>query len=189
MKPTSDSREMHRDKIFMRLKSKLRGQPARFEQMVLDGIESLMDLPEDHETDEERGLWFENQKLKLKARRERLSGCIKIDEAAELLGINTSALRMRISRGTLLAFKEGHEYYIPRWQFDLSTDDHLVRGFDEILAHLRTFDDNPDTCRNKLLWLTSPCEIFDGKTPIDAMKNGQISAVMDYLPSIGGGHR
>ncbi|HYX39658.1 MAG TPA: hypothetical protein VE954_41705 [Oligoflexus sp.] len=189
MQPTSDSREIVRERIFLRLKSKLRGKPARFEQLVLEGLESLADVPEDYETDEERELWFENQKLKLLARRERLSGCMKLDETAQLLGVSVNALYMRISRGNLLAFKEGKEHFVPRWQFDLSTDNQLIRGFDQVLAHLKEFDDNSDTFKNKLLWLTRPCERFDSETPIEAMKKGRIHEVMDYLASIGGGHR
>lgn len=189
MQTTSETRDIQREKFFLRLKSKLRQKPARLERMVLESLEGLIDMPEDYETDEEQELWLENEKLKALARRERLSNCIKIDAAAELLGVNVPALYMRLQRGTLLGFKEGKEYFIPRWQFDLGSDNQMIAGFDHVLAHLRESSDNSDTFRNKILWLTRASALFDGATPIEALKQGSLASVMDYLMSIGGGQR
>lgn len=57
-----------------------------------------------------------------------------VQEAAELLSVDASRIRHRISDGSLYAFKVGRRLRLPRWQFTDSTPPEPLPGLRAVLA-------------------------------------------------------
>ncbi len=57
-----------------------------------------------------------------------------VQEAAELLGVDASRIRHRISDRSLYAFKVGRQLRLPRWQLTDSTPPEPLRGLRAVLA-------------------------------------------------------
>jgi hypothetical protein len=113
-------------------------------------------------------------------RQELLANSITSSTVAELLGCeNRSTVRDRRLAKKILGLKEGGVYKYPLWQFDPEGDDGIIDGFPQVLAALDVSD------FTKLNWLCKPHLAFEGKTPIEVLKTGEIKAVVVEARAVG----
>lgn len=113
-------------------------------------------------------------------RRELLLGSITSSKVAELLGCrNRATVRDRRLANALLGVKDGGVYKYPLWQFDPEGDDGVINGLPEVLAALDVSD------FIKLNWLNKPHLAFEGKTPIEMLKKGEIESVVTEARAVG----
>jgi len=113
-------------------------------------------------------------------RRELLAGSITSSKVAELLGCeNRSTVRDRRLTNRILGLKDNGVYKYPLWQFDPEGDDGVVDGLPEILAALDVSD------FAKLNWFMKPHLAFEGKTPVEMLKRGEIEAVVIEARAVG----
>lgn len=113
-------------------------------------------------------------------RRKLLADSITSPKVAELLDCeNRSTVRDRRLAKRILGIKEKGVYKYPIWQFDPSGDDGVIDGFPQVLAALDVSD------FTKLNWLCKPHSAFDGKTPVEMLKQGEIMAVVIEARAVG----
>lgn len=113
-------------------------------------------------------------------RRELLADSITSSKVAELLGCeNRSTVRDRRLAKRILGLRENGVYKYPLWQFDPEGDDGVIDGFPEVLAALDVSD------FTKLNWLCKPHLAFEGKTPIEMLKQGAREAVTLEAKAVG----
>jgi hypothetical protein len=108
--------------------------------------------------------------------RERLlaaeGGTLTAEEAAGTLGVSRQAIDNRRKRGGLLAVQLGRRgFRYPAWQF---TADGVLPGLKETLAALG--DLGPWV---QLAFLLNDNAWLDGRRPLDALRAGEIEAVVD----------
>ena len=80
---------------------------------------------------------------------------------------------------TLLGVKDRGVYKYPLWQFDPEGDDGVIDGLPEVLNTLDVSD------FIKLNWLSKPHLAFEGKTPIEMLKQGRVEAVVTEARAVG----
>ncbi len=115
-------------------------------------------------------------------RQELLADSITSTKVAELLGCeNRSTVRDRRLAKSILGIKDKGVYKYPLWQFDPEGDDGVVDGFPEVLTALDVSD------FTKLNWLMKPHLAFEGKTPVEMLKQGEIEAVVVEARAVGMG--
>jgi hypothetical protein len=115
-------------------------------------------------------------------RRELLADSITSSKVAELLGCeNRSTVRDRRLSKRILGLRENGVYKYPLWQFDPEGDDGVIDGFPKVLAALDVSD------FTKLNWLRKSHLAFEGKTPIEMLKQGAIEAVTIEARAVGVG--
>jgi hypothetical protein len=104
-------------------------------------------------------------------RRDLLAGALKTGDVARLLGRSRQAVHDRVKAGTILAVDDGGELRYPSWQFDPDGERGVVAGLPEVLAALRV---EP---LSKARWLTRPSALFEGRTPLQALKEREMDRV------------
>ena len=115
-------------------------------------------------------------------RRELLADSITSTKVAELLGCeNRSTVRDRRLAKRILGIKDKGVYKYPIWQFDPEGDDGILDGLPEVLDALDVSD------FIKLNWLMKPHLAFEGKTPLEMLKQGEIEAVITEARAVGVG--
>lgn len=105
-------------------------------------------------------------------RRDLLAGSLKTSDVARLLGRSRQAVHDRVKAGTLLAIDDGGELRYPPWQFDPAGERGVVSGLPEVLAALRV---EP---LSKARWLMRPNALFEGRTPLQALKDADKELVV-----------
>lgn len=105
-------------------------------------------------------------------------GTVTATKAAELLGqITRQAVEKRRERGTLLAIMVGGEYRYPLFQFDSQS---VLPGLQEVLKAF--------TVRSgwtQLSVLISPQDALDGRSLVDALKQGDVKAAVSVAATFG----
>ena len=118
----------------------------------------------------------------MKRRRELLADSITSSKVVELLGCeNRSTVRDRRLAKRILGIKDKGVYKYPLWQFDPEGDDGVIDGLTEVLAALDVSD------FVKLNWLMKPHLAFEGKTPVEMLKQGDAKAVVVEARAVGVG--
>lgn len=105
-------------------------------------------------------------------RRDLLAGALKTSDVARLLGRSRQAVHDRVKAGTLLAIDDGGELRYPPWQFDPEGERGVISGLSEVLAALRV---EP---LSKARWLMRPNALFEGRTPLQALKDADKELVV-----------
>jgi hypothetical protein len=105
-------------------------------------------------------------------RRQLLADTLTSSEVAQILGTTRQTPIDRLQNGTLLALRDGGTWHFPAWQFDPMGPDGIVQGLAEVLAALET---SPFI---KARWLQMPHPELNGKTPLEALRNGQAARVI-----------
>lgn len=113
-------------------------------------------------------------------RRALLAGALKTGQVAELLGRSRQAVHDRAAEGALLAINDSGEHRYPAWQFDPSAKRGVVPGLPDVLATLAV---DP---LSKARWLTRPNAVLEGRSPLDALKNGEQERVIAEARGVGG---
>lgn len=109
-------------------------------------------------------------------RRQLLANSITTPQVAKLIGCQAiTTVHDRRKARTLLGLKDNGVYKFPLWQFDPEGDDGVIDGLPEILKALDLSD------FAKLNWLSKPLAPFDGRTPIEVLKNADQHEVEDLI--------
>ena len=112
-------------------------------------------------------------------RRELLQNALETADVQKRLGTSRQAVHKRVNDGALLAVIEGGKYRYPLWQFDVNGPDGVVQGLPDVLRELAvpTF--------SKMNWLTRSNAIFEGQTPLEILKSGDVERVVQMAGAIG----
>ena len=117
-----------------------------------------------------------NLKRYYQRRRELLANSITTPEVAKLIGCQAiTTVHDRRKAGTLLGLKDNGVYKFPLWQFDPEGDDGVIERLPEILKTLQISD------FAKLNWLTKPLRAFEGRTPVEVLKSGELLDIEDLI--------
>lgn len=99
-------------------------------------------------------------------------------EVASLLGVSSAAVTKRRAKGGLIAFKHKEDWRYPRWQFDGAA---VLPG---AVAAWQVLPDRHDVA-GLVRWFTLPSRQLKGRTPIDAIRHGDVDAVFDAASYVG----
>jgi hypothetical protein len=113
------------------------------------------------------------------ATRDALVGdSLSTGEVAALLGVSAAAVKKRLGKGGLIAFKHKEDWRYPRWQF---------RGTDvssEAIAVWKVLPDRHDVA-GLVRWFTLPSRHLGDRTPIQAILDGDVGAAIDAASYVG----
>lgn len=103
-----------------------------------------------------------------------LTGAISASLVAELLGFQSRQTpHDRVKNNRLLAVKDNGVYKFPLSQFDPSGADGTLDGLPEVLEALENV-----SSFTKLNWLSLPNSVFNGSTPWEMLKRGEVERVV-----------
>lgn len=111
-------------------------------------------------------------------RRRLLDGALTPSHVARLLGRSRQTIHDRVRNGTLLAVNDGGVLRFPPWQFDPHGPKGVIAGLPEVLAALAV----PPL--SKISWLTRPNPYFEGRTPLEVLKSGDITRVVSEAAAV-----
>jgi hypothetical protein len=112
-------------------------------------------------------------------RRELLEGSLTASQVATLLGTTRQTPHDRVKSDTLLAVFDRGVWRFPAWQFDPEGPDGVVEGLPEVLRTLHT------SPLAKASWLVRPNQYLEERTPLEALKEGQLEAVRSVAETVG----
>src|SRR5256885_4802013 len=92
--------------------------------------------------------------------------CLETGKVCDLLGVTRETVRKKVDRRQLLALPKGGDRVFPAFQFQ---EGDVVAGFREVLQALNTA--SPFVA---LSFLLSRSRDFGNKTPIEALRNGNV---------------
>ena len=113
-------------------------------------------------------------------RRELLADALTAPRVAELVGWSRQTPHDRRRAGKLLAVESRGTWLFPAWQFDPHGPAAVVPGLPDVLAelrHLRPID--------QLLWMETRQPTLAGRTPVEALKAGEVEVVQLQARSVG----
>jgi len=106
-------------------------------------------------------------------RRTLLDGSLTASQVAGMLGTSRQTPHDRVESGSLLAVMDRGALRFPTWQFDPEGPHGVVHGLPDAIRALRV------SPLAKMSWLTRANPAFDGATPLDALRWGEIAVVVD----------
>ncbi len=112
-------------------------------------------------------------------RGELLEGSLTASQVAELLGTSRQTPHDRVKSGTLLAVVDRGAWRFPAWQFDPEGPDGVIKGLPEVL---RALNASPLA---KASWFVRPNQYLVGRTPLEALKNGEMEYVRSVAETVG----
>lgn len=112
-------------------------------------------------------------------RAQLLSDSLSASEAAKLLNVSRETVHERVRSGKMLGILENGLLRLPLCQFDGAGPGGLITGFQDVLAALKCTD------FEKLSWLTNPSRFFEGRTPVQALRDGERSDVLIQAIAVG----
>jgi hypothetical protein len=127
------------------------------------------------DTDDERATLERHFEWRMNILRDSLS----TPDVGILLGITAQGVRKRLERKELLAIKHVGDYRFPHWQFDANCDNGVVRGLSTVLK-VMTIDPISIAA-----WLTHRQPSLNDRTPMDALKAGDVDAVVAEAEGVG----
>lgn len=110
-----------------------------------------------------------------------LTYAVNSDDAGEFISRSRPVVNRLAKAGELLAIQDGRYFKFPRWQFDEHSEDGLVPGFQVVL---QVMDASPF---RKAAWFISPNPHFDGRTPIELLREGQRDRVYEEAKTVASG--
>ncbi|MGO8671865.1 MAG: antitoxin Xre/MbcA/ParS toxin-binding domain-containing protein [Capsulimonadaceae bacterium] len=118
-------------------------------------------------------LELDNQLRSFHDRREVLRDSVTSTEVARLLGTSRQTPHDRVNSGQLLAIPENGRLLFPLWQFDPSGPHGVLKGLPEVLKALAV------SPLSKARWLTRPNPAFDGRSPLEILREGDTRRVVE----------
>ena len=112
-------------------------------------------------------------------RRELLEGSLSASQVADLLGTTRQTPHDRVKGGALLAVLDRGVWRFPAWQFDPEGPDGVVEGLPEVLRALHA------SPLAKASWFVRPNQYLEGRTPLEALREGQVEAVRSAAEAVG----
>ncbi|MFF2053747.1 hypothetical protein ACFVU2_19240 [Leifsonia sp. NPDC058194] len=122
--------------------------------------------------------------LERRTRLEAVTGSLSATEAAQRLGIDSSRIRHRLSKGSLLGFMIAGKRRLPAWQFTDDSKQPVLPGLSQVILAL-PHDMHPASVQN---FMTTPQEdlLIDDRevTPVEWLRlGGDPQEVVDILDS------
>jgi hypothetical protein len=114
-------------------------------------------------------------------RRELLHNSLTTSQVAQLLGTSRQTPHDRVKNKTLLAVRDNGVLRFPAWQFEPEGPDGVIDGLPEVLKSLSISSDFA-----KLNWFMRPNSVLDGLTPVQALKQGLKTRVIEEAMGVGG---
>jgi hypothetical protein len=124
-------------------------------------------------------LEIENQERYFQQRRDLLKNALTTSQVATLLGTSRQTPHDRVQTGSLLAVSEQGRLMFPSWQFDAAGPNGVVAGLPQVLRELEV------PAFTKVRWLTRANPVFEGRTPLEALKGGELQRVADAARAVG----
>lgn len=119
------------------------------------------------------------------AHEEIMAGALTAAEVAVLLGGKSRDIGYkRLKRGTLLAVEEAGTLWFPVWQFDTSQRNGVIQGLPKVLKTLGQYG-SPLSPMQKARFLTNPNPYLGNKTPLEALKAGEVESVVGIARAVG----
>lgn len=112
-------------------------------------------------------------------RRELLENSLTSTQVARILGTSRQTPHDRLKSGTLLAVLDNGAWRFPAWQFDPNGPDAVVPGLPQAIAALEHV---PTLAQ--ISWFVRPNAHLDGRSPIDALKRGELSRVLSVARAV-----
>lgn len=112
-------------------------------------------------------------------------GCVDLATACKLFrrpdGVSRQTLSEKIRARELVAYRSGGDrWLLPKWQF--RPQGGLLKGLPDVLKGLCEIHPEPDELFPFTFFLQAD-PLLDGKTPLEALKTGEIEKVIDALKS------
>ena len=124
-------------------------------------------------------LELETQQRVFTRDRELLRDTLSEAEAVERLQSPRQAIVARLHNKTLLAVQDEGKWKFPVWQFDANGIDGILVGLPDVLRALDVSN------MGKIGWLTTPNRYLEGRTPLQAMQEGDVVRVVDQAWAVG----
>jgi Protein of unknown function (DUF2384) len=126
------------------------------------------------ESGERVRLAFEALLRGVERRRELLADTVTAPGAARLIGAETrQAPHDRLRAGRLLAVYDRGAWRFPIWQFDPEAPEGVIDGLAAVLSELSELDHY-----RRLQWLRTPQPDLEGRTPVEALRDGDARLVV-----------
>jgi hypothetical protein len=111
-------------------------------------------------------------------RQELFKDSLSAPEVARLLGTCRQTPHDRVRARTLLAERDRGALRFPRWQFDANGPDGVLAGLSGVLKAL---DVSPLA---KMSWFTRPNPYLEGRTPVEALKAGEVERLISLARGV-----
>ena len=149
--------------------------PSPEEQLLADEIAG-----KSYSTEEVKELQLSNLINSFTIRDSLLKDTISGSDVVKLLNCNSRQTPLdRVKNKTLLAVKDNGQWKYPLWQFDVNGGERVIEGLPSVIAALDISN------LAKVRWLTQPNPIFEGKTPLEMLKNNQLERVITEAIGVG----
>ncbi|MBF2099202.1 MAG: DUF2384 domain-containing protein [Gloeomargaritaceae cyanobacterium C42_A2020_066] len=112
-------------------------------------------------------------------RRHLLACALTASQVAKRLGTSRQTPHDRVKARTLLGVLDNGVVKFPSWQFDPASSEGVIPGLPDVLKALQVSD------FAKLSWLTHPQPVFEGQTPIERLKAGDVDRVVQEARAVG----
>ena len=129
---------------------------------------------------EKENSYFQNILNSFRLRRKLLENTVDVNKVMEIMNYSSRQAPLnRLKNNTLIAVKDNEKWQFPLWQFDVNGSQGVVEGLPLILKTLN--------CSNlaKVSWLSNPSPYFQGLSPIQMLKEGEVSRVYDLAQMVG----
>ena len=149
--------------------------PSPEEQLLADEIAG-----KSYSTEEVKELQLSNLINSFTIRDSLLKDTISGSDVVKLLNCNSRQTPLdRVKNKTLLAVKDNGQWKYPLWQFNVNGGERVIEGLPSVIAALDISN------LAKVRWLTQPNPIFEGKTPLEMLKNNQLERVITEAIGVG----
>ena len=112
-------------------------------------------------------------------RRQLLASALTAPEAARLLGTTRQTPHDRAGKGALLAIMDQGRLLFPAWQFDPDGPNGVLAGLPDVLRALDA------SLLGKASWLMRANPYLEGRTPLQALREGDLERVLDQARAVG----
>jgi hypothetical protein len=112
------------------------------------------------------------------ARETVLRDCIDVAQAAQVAGRSRKTLERMRRAGRLLAVHTGRQWLYPRWQFEPTTSNRLLEGFEDVLRRLEL------SPMGTAFWLLQPSDRLGGRSPLEMLRHNQSGPVLQLAKEL-----
>ncbi len=112
-------------------------------------------------------------------RSELLADSLTAPQVAELLDTSRQTPHDRARKGSLLAVLDRGSLRFPAWQFDPEGPDGVIAGLPRLLRALQV------SPLAKVSWLKRTSPYLEGRTPVEALREGDIDRVVGLAEAVG----
>jgi hypothetical protein len=146
--------------------------PAGMSALTDEELPSASDL---------RRIRFVNLRRAFAERQRILQQALTVNEVAELFGKGRQYPHDRRKAGSLIGMKDSGQWFFPAWQFDPEGPDGVIAGLPGVVKAMR----GPISDLGQIRWFVTPKPLLEGRTPLQALADGDVDEVIAEAESIG----